>query len=187
MAAADSAPVLLHRPIIGPDFGSGTYALATITGIERGLHAVKYLVINPRSGIVVAAALNKAEVLAAARRVIRATDALRRYGEAANDATPTQAELWPDESPRPPVAQPKPRKVTRRRREVFERSQGRCHYCSAVLSLDGKWHVEHQVPRALDGTDDPSNLVAACAPCNLQKRDRTAIEFVVLQAQPTAR
>jgi 5-methylcytosine-specific restriction endonuclease McrA len=56
---------------------------------------------------------------------------------------------------------------------------GRCHYCDTPLQLDGIWHVEHMLPRALGGGDDASNLVAACAPCNLAKSDQTAIEFVV--------
>jgi 5-methylcytosine-specific restriction endonuclease McrA len=68
------------------------------------------------------------------------------------------------------------------RREVFERSRGCCHYCRTPLTLDGQWHVEHMLPRALGGTDDELNLVAACAPCNLAKRDRTALEFVAEQA-----
>jgi 5-methylcytosine-specific restriction endonuclease McrA len=71
-----------------------------------------------------------------------------------------------------------PKAITKRRREVFDRSRGRCHYCSATLSLDGKWHVEHMLPRALDGDDSPINLVAACVGCNLAKSDRTALEFI---------
>ncbi|MCB2039169.1 MAG: HNH endonuclease, partial [Ottowia sp.] len=70
------------------------------------------------------------------------------------------------------------RYVSRRRRSIFEQSQGRCHYCGAALDLTGKWHIEHQLPRALGGTDEGLNLVAACVPCNLSKSDRTAIEFV---------
>jgi 5-methylcytosine-specific restriction endonuclease McrA len=75
-----------------------------------------------------------------------------------------------------------PRSVSRRRREIFERSAGKCHYCGTPLTLVGKWHVEHQQPRALGGGDDPLNLVAACVRCNLAKSDRTALEFVVQQA-----
>jgi 5-methylcytosine-specific restriction endonuclease McrA len=71
--------------------------------------------------------------------------------------------------------------VPRRRAEIFERSQGKCHYCGEVLTLDGKWHVEHQFPRALGGGNGSLNLVAACVRCNLAKSDRTAIEFMVDQ------
>lgn len=178
-----SAPALLHRPIFGPDFGAGDFALATVTGIERGLHTIKYMVINPRSGAIVAAGKSKAETLAAARRVVRATDALLPRGEAANDAGPSQCDFWPEELEAVRGAMPvAKKKVSRRRRAVFERSGGRCHYCEATLSMDGKWHVEHQIPRALNGTDSADNLVASCVACNLRKSDRTAIEFVVLSA-----
>lgn len=175
-----TAPTLLHRPILGGVFGGGAYALATVSGVERGLHSVRYLVINPRTGAVVSAAAGKVEALAGARRVIRATDALARFTsvDAANDPHGAQADLWPELLP---TAAPKPRRVSRRRRAIFERSGGLCHYCAATLTLDGKWHVEHMVPRALDGTDDAANLVAACAVCNLAKGDRTALEFVVLR------
>lgn len=173
---------ILQRPIIGGVFGSGTYALASVAGVASGLHAVKYLVINPRTGAVVSAAPEKTEALAAARRVIRATDALVRYGStAANDPMPVQAELWPEDVRAVPARQAKAQRVTRRRREVFDRSEGLCHYCGTTLTLDGSWHVEHMVPKALDGTDTPGNLVAACTACNLAKSDRTALEFVVLR------
>jgi 5-methylcytosine-specific restriction endonuclease McrA len=67
---------------------------------------------------------------------------------------------------------------SRRRREVFNRSRGRCHYCASPLELAGAWHADHQQPQALDGADDALNLVASCVACNLAKADRTAIEFV---------
>jgi 5-methylcytosine-specific restriction endonuclease McrA len=69
-------------------------------------------------------------------------------------------------------------RIPKRRQAIFEKSDGRCHYCSTVLTLDGKWHVEHMMPRALNGSDEIGNLVAACVTCNLAKRDRTALEFV---------
>jgi hypothetical protein len=39
------------------------------------------------------------------------------------------------------------------------------------------------LPRALGGLDDVGHLVAACAPCNLAKKDRTALEFVARRDQ----
>jgi hypothetical protein len=38
----------------------------------------------------------------------------------------------------------------------------------------------------VSGTDEPPNLVAACADCNLQKSDRTALEFVNQRLQAGA-
>lgn len=75
------------------------------------------------------------------------------------------------------------RPIGRRRRAIFEKGEGRCHYCAAPLTLDGLWHVEHRMPKALGGTNEPVNLVPSCAPCNFQKRDRTDIEFIALLAE----
>ena len=166
-----NSPPMLRRPLLGGLFGQGEYELATQPTVTNGLHAVRFLVIQPRSGRVLAIAESKTEALAGARRVLRATSA-------ANDEPRwVQPRLWSD-AELSVVAEPPPRPVSRRRREVFLRSGGCCHYCGTPLRIDGAWHVEHQLPRALGGTDEPLNLVAACAGCNLQKGTRTALEWV---------
>jgi 5-methylcytosine-specific restriction endonuclease McrA len=81
----------------------------------------------------------------------------------------------------------RPKKISRRARAVFEASDGKCHYCSAVLTIDGRWHIEHKFPRALFGGSEQSNLVAACAPCNHAKRDKTDLEFQAYLAAGQAR
>lgn len=78
--------------------------------------------------------------------------------------------------------QSKPRRVTKRAKAVFEASEGKCHYCGTVLTLDGRWHIEHKMPRALFGGSEQENLVASCAPCNHAKRDKTDLEFQALLA-----
>ena len=171
-----SMPSLRHRPIFGGVFGKGRYALASLPCVAKGLHAVRYMVIDPGAGAVLSVAEDKLEALASARKVLKAADAL-----AAREEVPLgeQVLLWPDENlPSIHAAGALPKAVPRRRREVFDKSAGRCHYCSAALTLDGKWHVEHMLPRALDGGDGLVNLVAACVPCNLAKRDTSAIEFI---------
>ena len=175
---------LRHRPIFGGVFGQGRYSLATLPCIAHGLHAVKFMVIEPSAGNVLSMALDKREALGAARKLLRAAHAITGagavWGEAANQPT-----LWAEEElPLPDSSNEPAKRVSRRRREVFERSGGRCHYCDCALTLDGAWHVEHQLPRALGGSDDIMNLVAACAPCNLAKSDRTALEFVLQQNRP---
>ena len=163
-----------HRPIYGGIFGDGQYTMASVPAIERGLHAVRYVVMSPRDGTVLAMAGERGEALAAARRRLRDVGG---YGNAANDANyPRQGELWPELDQAASVVVP--RQVSRRRREIFDRSQGRCMYCSDALQLDGPWHVEHQMPQALGGDDKPLNLVAACVACNLQKSDSTAMEYL---------
>ena len=59
---------------------------------------------------------------------------------------------------------------------VYEKSGGECSYCEKEIVLynrdrasRGAWEVEHQVPRAKNGTDHLNNLVAACWTCNLDK------------------
>lgn len=80
-------------------------------------------------------------------------------------------------------AAPKVRKVGRRASAVFAASKGKCHYCGTELEIDGKWHIEHKFPRALFGGSEQANLVAACVPCNLSKRDKTDLEFRALRGE----
>lgn len=54
----------------------------------------------------------------------------------------------------------------RARFEVLRRDDYTCRYCR---SKDGPLTVDHVQPVALGGSDDPSNLVAACRDCNAGK------------------
>lgn len=167
-----TSPTMLHRPIYGGVFGHGRYSLATMPTVSRGLHAVRFMVIERAAGAVLSIAEEKREALARARLVLR-SDADTTQGW-------EQSALWRvDELPIATPSVVTPRSVSRRRRAIFEKSNGRCHYCHTVLTLDGKWHVEHMVPRALLGKDEPLNLVASCCSCNLAKRDRSALEYVL--------
>lgn len=59
--------------------------------------------------------------------------------------------------------------VTKRTRyEVLKRDNHTCRYCGASAP-DATLTVDHVTPVALGGTDDPSNLVAACRDCNAGK------------------
>ena len=42
--------------------------------------------------------------------------------------------------------------------------------------------VDHIIPVAKGGTDDPENLVAACRKCNFSKQDKMPDEFVIQRA-----
>lgn len=177
-----SSPALRYRPIFGGPFGKdGRFVMATMPCIERGLHAVRHMVMEPRTGGVLSVSTNKHQALSDARRLLRTAAGLASH-HAANAPSMTQAGLWSeDDLPVAAAAGTQPKAVPRRRREVFEKSGGRCFYCGTVLTLDGKWHIEHQMPRALMGADELPNLVAACAPCNLAKSDKTALEFLATQ------
>ena len=72
-------------------------------------------------------------------------------------------------------------------RKVFDKKAGRCHHCDAQLvfgsrkaGMIGAWHADHfpvpyrdienQVCFGVTRPDDLSNLVPACAACNLSHR-----------------
>lgn len=183
----EHAPGIRYRPIFGGLFGQdGRYVMATMPCVERGLHAVRHMVLEPRTGGVLSVSTNKNQALSDARRLLRTATSLAA-SQAANAPSMEQAGLWAEEDmPAAREAGAKPRRVPRRRREVFEKSGGRCFYCGTTLTLDGKWHIEHQMPRALMGPDELVNLVPACVPCNLSKGDRTALEFIAQGASNAA-
>ena len=58
----------------------------------------------------------------------------------------------------------------RTRYEVLRRCNFACIYCGLPAPV-ATLHVDHVIPRALGGGDDPWNLVAACRDCNLGKTD----------------
>jgi hypothetical protein len=54
------------------------------------------------------------------------------------------------------------------RYEVLRRDNHTCRYCGGIAP-DVTLTVDHVIPVALGGSDDPSNLVAACRDCNAGK------------------
>lgn len=71
----------------------------------------------------------------------------------------------------------------RTRFEVFRRDNYTCRYCrSATDAL----RVDHVTPLSLGGTDDPSNLVAACQDCNAGKAASSPDEATVAQVADDA-
>lgn len=78
------------------------------------------------------------------------------------------------------VAIPKaPPLTTLQRRAIYERDGGRCRYCGvavsfrrprpSILSDIRHAHVDHRIPRARGGQNDPGNLALACMHCNESK------------------
>jgi hypothetical protein len=71
----------------------------------------------------------------------------------------------------------------RERYAVFERSNFACFYCGTPAALGiTALQVEHVLPQALGGTDDPWNLVASCQPCNLGKSDHAPSALLIRAA-----
>ncbi len=80
------------------------------------------------------------------------------------------------------VKVPYRRRAPLNRRGVFARDGHRCQYCSAAAES-----IDHVVPRSKGGTHTWENVVAACRPCNVRKRDRLLHETsMVLGCRPMA-
>lgn len=56
----------------------------------------------------------------------------------------------------------------RLRHEVMRRDNFACRYCGATAP-DVKLTIDHVTPTTLGGSDEPANLVTACADCNSGK------------------
>src|SRR5213596_147450 len=69
------------------------------------------------------------------------------------------------------VKVPYHRRTALSRRAVFARDGHRCQYCG-----DRADSIDHVVPRSRGGEHVWDNVVAACRPCNLLKRDRSPEE-----------
>lgn len=59
----------------------------------------------------------------------------------------------------------------RTRFEIFKRDAFTCQYCGR-LAPGVVLHIDHLIPVAEHGSDDPSNLVTACEECNIGKGRR---------------
>jgi 5-methylcytosine-specific restriction endonuclease McrA len=59
----------------------------------------------------------------------------------------------------------------RAKTRVRERAGHRCEYCQLEQSDSplAVLHIEHIIPKAHGGTNDPENLALACIDCNLHK------------------
>lgn len=68
----------------------------------------------------------------------------------------------------------------RTRFEVLKRDNHTCRYCGATTP-DATLTVDHVMPVALGGSDDPSNLVAACRDCNYGKASTSPDAALVAQ------
>jgi len=60
------------------------------------------------------------------------------------------------------------------RASIFERDSYTCQYCG---SHGGDLHCDHVIPLCLGGSNEASNLVTACAACNMSKGSKTLAEW----------
>ncbi len=59
------------------------------------------------------------------------------------------------------------RRAPLNRRGIFARDDQRCQYCGAAAES-----IDHVIPRSRGGQHTWDNVVAACRPCNVRKRDK---------------
>jgi len=59
---------------------------------------------------------------------------------------------------------------------LYINQRGLCAYCSTPLH--GNYHVDHVIPLSRGGSNNPDNLVLACATCNTSKGDKLISEWV---------
>lgn len=60
---------------------------------------------------------------------------------------------------------------------AWGKSDGHCWYCGARMNPFGDFSIDHVHPVACGGTNDPSNLVPCCLPCNLEKKAMPLEQF----------
>lgn len=62
-----------------------------------------------------------------------------------------------------------------KRARIFAASSGNCFYCSRVIHED-QFTIDHVWPLSKSGSNDITNCVAACHPCNKEKGDSLPTE-----------
>ena len=71
-----------------------------------------------------------------------------------------------------------PKGWVKRRALILRRDNHTCQQCGQT---EGQLHVDHIIPRRLNGTEDVNNLVTLCRACNLKKGGF----FILNEAPPT--
>lgn len=60
--------------------------------------------------------------------------------------------------------------------QLLEKQQRCCHYCN--VHLTNGFEVDHYIPLSRGGTNEPSNIVLACMPCNRSKGNKLPADFI---------
>ncbi len=76
-------------------------------------------------------------------------------------------------------SQQKKRWLRRRKANIFARDGGRCVWCDRPVTPGVDASLDHVTPRSKGGDNTQQNLVLACVPCNQQRADRSAWDFLV--------
>ena len=97
---------------------------------------------------------------ALARRLRRLHDLRRERGEGHRATRGPRATLTPSQ-----------------RKEVYNKTGGRCHICGGKIGPRSKWAADHILAYAHGGKHDVSNYLPAHGPCNKYRRAYGAEEF----------
>lgn len=186
-----------RKPLFGGPWHEGRFQVASLLFATTCEYVVYYAVQEVVGEMLLSFSETKPGALELARRVLDSVSPQRLQLE--REAHAKACREYDDECEREfrrvidqtanehtEIARGKVRSIPRRRQQIFDEAEGKCHYCATPLTLDGKWHIEHKMPKALGGGNEPSNLVASCVPCNMKKRDTTDHEFRARLAKETA-
>lgn len=69
------------------------------------------------------------------------------------------------------------RAIPQRIRDEKYRDNKSCWYCGCKTTTRNR-QLDHLLPVALGGTNDPDNLVVCCKRCNTRKGDKTHLEYI---------
>lgn len=61
-------------------------------------------------------------------------------------------------------------------RRQYDSQKGRCWWCGKKVGK--KYHVDHNIPLARGGTNDPRNIVISCPKCNMSKGKKLPQEWI---------
>jgi 5-methylcytosine-specific restriction endonuclease McrA len=181
-AVGELFPYMHKRPALGGVFGSAGFVLCSYCCTINKLQEVRYYVFSEH-GLFLGAGATKGDALAMARAFLGILEPheksamLAQHRSAAEDRERELRRSMNEARSEAERQEPKVRSIGRRRQRIFNESNGNCDYCGTALTLDGKWHIEHKMPKALGGGNEPGNLVASCVSCNHKKCDTTDIEF----------
>lgn len=69
---------------------------------------------------------------------------------------------------------------------AFKRQCGMCFYCGCRVGREAetRWEADHFIPVSRGGTNDPSNIVIACMPCNRSKHDKMPWDWMPEKFSP---
>ena len=73
------------------------------------------------------------------------------------------------------------------RLSLFLKGKGNCSACSQKIEAGKAWDIDHILPLALGGTNEPDNLQVLCRPCHRAKTTRSDVPRIAKTKRLKAR